>query len=167
MALGAGQAGGSPPAAFFDARFEGLTAMNDEPATLPERCRKFQRCSAAICPLDPSWRSAVHLSGEPICRYLLAAAKEGAAEHYAGQWEFEAVREKAAAVCAAHPAIAREVQRAGGSGIRGAHRKGLQPGVKAFSGLVDTGQQPPGGPKPVLRPLPQQGLPGNGVEHRL
>jgi hypothetical protein len=116
-----------------------MPAMDDEPAMLPEDCRRFQTCNAAICPLDPSWRSAVHLSGGPICRYLLATGKQDAAEYYAGQWEFEAVREKAAEVCAAHPAIAYEVQRVARTGLPGAHRKGLRPGVKAVSALASKG----------------------------
>jgi hypothetical protein len=109
--------------------------MSDRKTTpLPEDCRKFPTCNAAICPLDPLWRSAVHLSGEKVCPYLLATGKEGAAEYYAGQWEFEAVREKAAEVCAAHPAISRKVQRAADSGFRGGHLKGPQPGVNAEIG---------------------------------
>ena len=81
----------------------------------------------------------MHLSGGPICRYLLATGKQDAAEYYAGQWEFEAVREKAAEVCAAHPAIAYEVQRVARTGLPGAHRKGLRPGVKAVSALASKG----------------------------
>jgi hypothetical protein len=111
-----------------------MPAMDDEPATLPQDCRKFQTCNAPICPLDSLWRKAVHLSGEKVCPYLLATGKDGAAEYYARQWELEAVGEKAAEVCAAHPAIARKVQQATDSGFRGGHLKGRRPGVNAEIG---------------------------------
>jgi len=36
---------------------------------LPVVCPKFQTCNAALCPVDPHWREAVHLRGEPVCPY--------------------------------------------------------------------------------------------------
>jgi hypothetical protein len=86
---------------------------------------------------------AVAVCGAPgrrkVCPYLLATGKKGAAEYYAGQWEFAAVREKAAEVCEAHQSIAYEVQRAARTGLPGAHRKGLRPGVKAVSAIGGKG----------------------------
>lgn len=33
-----------------------------------ERCPKSLRCSAPLCPLDPSINKRVYLKGDPICR---------------------------------------------------------------------------------------------------
>lgn len=41
----------------------------------PERCPRFNQCSAPICPLDSDWRKRRHIDGEPVCAYLLEAAR--------------------------------------------------------------------------------------------
>ncbi len=83
------------------------------------QCRNFDHCNAAVCPLDPSWRKAVHLPGEPMCRYLLASGKAGAAEHYRGEPEFAACCQVCPAACRKHPDIAKRVARAAPTGFRG------------------------------------------------
>ena len=90
----------------------------------PTDCPIFATCNAAVCPLDPAWRKAVHLPGEPVCRYLLASGKAGAADHYRDDPAFAACREHLAGVCDRHPDIARQVRRAAGSGFRGQHLRG-------------------------------------------
>jgi len=39
------------------------------------RCPRFERCAAPICPLDADWRKRSMLPGEPVCAWLLEAAK--------------------------------------------------------------------------------------------
>ena len=90
----------------------------------PTACPIFQTCEAALCPLDPSRHQAAHLPGEPVCRYLLASGKAGAADYYRDDPAFAACREHGAEVCARHPDIARQVRRAAGSGFRGQHLRG-------------------------------------------
>ena len=90
----------------------------------PTTCPIFQTCAAALCPLDLSWHQAAHLKGEPVCRYLLATGKAGAADYYGDDPAFAAAREHLAEVCDRHPDIARQVRRAAGSGFRGQHLRG-------------------------------------------
>jgi hypothetical protein len=78
----------------------------------PRDCGLFQTCNASLCPLDSSWRRAVHLPGERLCHYLLARGKAGAAEFYAGDPVFAAVRAEAPAVLAKHADVRRRVGRA-------------------------------------------------------
>ena len=91
----------------------------------PRDCPHFDKCSAAICPLDPAWRRAVHLPGERVCQYLLARDKAEAAAFYAGDPVFAAVQAEAPAVLARHNDIRRAVARAARRGIHGRH---LAPG---------------------------------------
>jgi len=42
-----------------------------------EKCPKFERCSAPICPLDRNWRKASHLHHERVCFYLCESQKRG------------------------------------------------------------------------------------------
>jgi hypothetical protein len=85
----------------------------------PQDCSAFQVCNAPICPLDPLWRVAVHLAKETVCRYLLAGRKAGAADYYRDDPIFAAVQAQAAEVCYRHRVIARAVERAARSGLRG------------------------------------------------
>jgi hypothetical protein len=95
---------------------------------IPKDCPKFIICEAAICPLDPVWRSAVHLSGEPICFYLRGSAKDGADEYFEGDLIFPIVKARSAEVCAKHPDIARGLAKAATSGFQGQHlRRGKTP----------------------------------------
>jgi hypothetical protein len=106
----------------------------------PANCLVFHSCNAPICPLDAAWRKAVHLSSEPVCRYLLASGKAGVAEHYQDDPTFAAVLEHKAEVCARHRDIARRVARAAGSPIQNAWRKGIRPGQKASGGRTPAGE---------------------------
>jgi len=92
-------------------------------------CPVFQSCSAAICPLDLRWRLAVHLPGEPVCRYLLAAGKEGATDHFRDDLAFAVCQTQLSEVCAKHPDIARRVARAASCPIKGTSRRSKQPGA--------------------------------------
>ena len=85
---------------------------------IPGDCSKFQTCSAPVCPLDPLWPAAVHLTGEPVCRYLLAAGKEGAADRYAHDPTFPSCLVQLDPICQEHPHIAYEVQRAARRGFK-------------------------------------------------
>jgi hypothetical protein len=87
----------------------------------PSDCDKYPACHASVCPLDPRWPSAAHLAGEPICTYLLASGKAGAADYHADRPAFAAVLGVVPAVLAKHPDIARRVALAARSGFRGAH----------------------------------------------
>ena len=87
----------------------------------PTDCPIFETCNAAVCPLDPAWRKAVHLPGEPVCRYLLAGGKAGAADHYRDDPAFAAVSPRVGEVSAEHPDIAKKVARAARSGLPGQH----------------------------------------------
>jgi hypothetical protein len=87
----------------------------------PSDCDKYPTCNASICPIDPRWLSAAHLTGEPACTYLLASGKAGAADYHADRPAFAAVLGVVPAVLARHPDIARRVALAAGSGFRGAN----------------------------------------------
>lgn len=89
-----------------------------------EDCPRFQTCNAAICPLDPAWRKAVHLPGEKVCYYLLNIVKAGADERFEENPVAQAVSEKAADVHAAHPDIAKRVARAAKTGFKDANLGG-------------------------------------------
>jgi hypothetical protein len=84
-------------------------------------CPRFSSCNAPICPLDPSWRKAVHLPGEPTCYYLRAAAKAGAAERFKDDATFEACAAPSAEVCRRFPSIGRALEQAAKSGFQGDH----------------------------------------------
>ena len=85
----------------------------------PRDCTHFDTCGAAVCPLDPAWRRAVHLPGERVCQYLLARDKAEAAAFYAGDPVFAAVQAEAPAVLAKHADIRHKVKEAARYGIHG------------------------------------------------
>jgi hypothetical protein len=58
----------------------------------PQECKRFETCGAPICPLDPCWHTGCHLPGERVCAYLLGSGKQGAANWYASDPLFAAVR---------------------------------------------------------------------------
>jgi hypothetical protein len=84
-------------------------------------CPRFYSCGAAICPLDPNWRKAVHLNGEPVCYYALQSGKVGATERYAGEPAFAAVSDVLPEVLGRHPDIRQRVNRAARHGFPGAN----------------------------------------------
>jgi hypothetical protein len=100
----------------------------------PRGCTHFDKCSAAICPLDPAWRRAVHLPNERVCHYLRVGGKDGAAEFYAGDPVFAAVQAEAPAVFARHGDVRRQAERSAGTRLKG---RNLSP-----RGVAGT---PPGG----------------------
>jgi hypothetical protein len=82
-------------------------------------CPKFAGCSAPLCPLDAAGAGAVHLKNEPVCAYLLASAKAGAAEHYAGDPVFLAALAALPRIAERWPDIKRRISRAATTPIRG------------------------------------------------
>ena len=48
-------------------------------------CPRLDRCSAAICPLDPGWRKRVHTVGDRVCAFMLEAAKATRDEVFIGE----------------------------------------------------------------------------------
>ena len=50
-----------------------------------DTCPKFEKCSAAICPLDPNWQRAIHLNHERVCFYLSEAQKEHSEAIFGGR----------------------------------------------------------------------------------
>src|SRR5262245_44742912 len=84
-------------------------------------CPNFNSCNAAVCPLDPRWRSVVHLPGEKVCTYALASGKPGAAEHYADSEAFRHVLPVVQELCDRFPDIGRAVRNASRFGIKGAN----------------------------------------------
>ena len=43
----------------------------------PGDCKRFDSCSAAVCPLDPHWSRCTHIKGEPVCLWLRERSKPG------------------------------------------------------------------------------------------
>jgi hypothetical protein len=50
-----------------------------------ERCPKFGKCSAPICPLDLNWKKSCHLQHERVCFYLCEAQKLGSEALFGGR----------------------------------------------------------------------------------
>lgn len=38
-------------------------------------CPRWQKCSANICPADPTWHSRTHIRGERVCALIREVAK--------------------------------------------------------------------------------------------
>jgi hypothetical protein len=94
---------------------------------VPKDCRRFETCSAVLCPLDPLWGTAAHLPGEQVCPYLLGSGKEGAGEWYGDDPVFLACVAQLPEIAAKHPDIARAVARAAGHPFRGRNLRERQP----------------------------------------
>lgn len=47
-------------------------------------CSKFQKCSAALCPLDPDWQSRTMIREDTVCSYMSEAVKNGAETRFKG-----------------------------------------------------------------------------------
>jgi hypothetical protein len=86
---------------------------------LAQRCPRFERCSAAVCPLLPS--SGGHGRGERICPYLREAVKPGGEARLRCSLPEEVARtivEAIPRVIALHGAIARALRRASVQGSK-------------------------------------------------
>jgi hypothetical protein len=105
-------------------------------ALRPSDCPKFETCGASVCPLDPGWRSAVHLRGERVCQYLLATGKAGAAERFAGDPVFRVVLPMVNAVAARFPDIGHKAAAAARSGFRQDNLAPRKPPPEATSGAL-------------------------------
>ena len=82
-----------------------------------EQCPRFQRCNAAVCPLDK--RLAMHLPNESVCYYLRASGKEGAGERFRDDPIFRACLERLPEISKRFPDIRRQVARAARKGFKG------------------------------------------------
>ena len=91
-----------------------------------EDCPHWEKCSAPICPLDPS---GAHLSGERVCRLAREIVKEGGFDHvsrYAGQEVAIRVRDGLPRM-ESIPDIARSLARAAASSINTGRIGNLRP----------------------------------------
>ena len=87
----------------------------------PDHCPKFISCRAPICPFDPYWHIRKHFPGEPVCHWLLEAAKPGAEANFNGARRGEMFRDVssvALSVAARHAPIRRALERAARYGSR-------------------------------------------------
>lgn len=87
----------------------------------PTDCPRFNDCNAAVCPLDPSWRRTVHLSGEKVCYYLLVSGKAGATERFADDAIFQRCQELAPEVGRRFRQIEKAIEKAARTGFKGAN----------------------------------------------
>lgn len=81
----------------------------------PDDCPKFLACRAPVCPLDKNWRLRSYTKGEPICRWLLEAAKPGAKDRFRGSGRgdlYDSVSSVALSISARHAPIRRAIERA-------------------------------------------------------
>ena len=44
------------------------------------RCKKYESCSAPICPFDADWKKRSYLNGESVCLYMSEYSKPHARE---------------------------------------------------------------------------------------
>jgi hypothetical protein len=121
----------------------------------PTDCSRFYDCNAAVCPLDPRWRSAVHLSGEKVCYYLLNSGKVGSEERFKDDPVMAAVRVALPLVCEKRPVIARTVERAARTGFR----KPNLPRLKASADETGEGPDPEGDGGASRKDLPSPARP--------
>ena len=54
------------------------TATNIRRIEQMRQCPRFDKCNAAICPLDPDWLECVMHSEDRVCLLMSEAVKEGA-----------------------------------------------------------------------------------------
>ena len=49
----------------------------------PQDCRRYDRCSANVCPLDAGWRKRTDVRGDEVRFFLTESVKANAAESFA------------------------------------------------------------------------------------
>jgi len=113
----------------------------------PEDCKRFEKCNAALCPLDPRWRLAVHLPGERVCFYLLASGKAGAAERLGEDKVYLTCLEVLPEVLAKHSNIRVKVEAAARTGFRRSNLPHLRR-PEQEEGALGEGEAAQGGPEP-------------------
>lgn len=65
--------------------------LNNQTTQQKNICPKFDKCNAAVCPLD---RLGKHLKDEPICFYAREIVKVGSAKRFQKhgfEWMYEAI----------------------------------------------------------------------------
>lgn len=94
-----------------------------------ERCPRFEKCSANVCPVDPDWRLRTHLDGERVCLYLTEQSKPGGRAILAPVLSSDLLEEVARAVpeiIARYGPIRRAADRAARTPSRVARAEGLR-----------------------------------------
>jgi len=87
----------------------------------PRDCIRYERCSAAICPLDADWSLRVLQKDDATCFYLTEAVKDGAEARFqaAGlEHLYLGVTEALPAIVAIHPRVRDALVRSARSGSR-------------------------------------------------
>jgi len=59
----------------------------DENNILMQKCLRFHRCSAPLCPLDKDVSERVYLEGEPICKAKPKTLQEILGEELEGRYK--------------------------------------------------------------------------------
>ncbi len=91
----------------------------------PQKCPKYDTCSAPICPLDKDWKLRVLCIEDPTCFYLLESVKDASKTHFElAQLGVMYVKicEVRDDICTTHKRISNKVKAAKNSGSRMARR---------------------------------------------
>lgn len=87
----------------------------------PKSCPKFDKCNAAVCPLDAEWHKRKHISGDKCCVYLLETAKLDAKANFVGAGlanVYEAIEAVKHDILSSSASIKRTYTRAASTGSR-------------------------------------------------
>lgn len=99
----------------------------------PHDCFVYPRCSALVCPFDPSWRKYWHYRGEKVCSLLTESVKERTADAFfttyfaEGLRLLEELRALTPAMIRQHPIIRLQLAAAAESGSRYKKLEGENP----------------------------------------
>lgn len=88
---------------------------------LPSNCPKFNKCSAALCPLDAQWKIRSMTPGDSICFYLSEGVKAGAEARFDGVSDegiFNQARVALPEMIASSNTLKRRLERAAKNGSR-------------------------------------------------
>lgn len=80
-----------------------------------EKCERFGKCIANICPLDTDWQKRIHLKGERVCFYLTESQKVNAKEIFEGRGLgnlFKHIQDISYLISAQHCTIRRALEKA-------------------------------------------------------
>lgn len=82
-----------PKRGYFDARTPAVTPPTPTINSLkPHDCFVYPRCSALVCPFDPSWRKYWHYRGEAVCSLLKESVKQNTADVFFSTYFAEGLR---------------------------------------------------------------------------
>ena len=80
-----------------------------------EKCERFGKCIANICPLDTDWQKRIHLKGERVCIYLTESQKVNAKQIFEGRGQgnlFKHIQDIGHLIYARHYTIRRALEKA-------------------------------------------------------